>query len=165
MKGLCSSSALALGEHYFYLDFPCIQQIMESCPYTYLKVAESFARALKLDHSSGSLRAPHAFGLPRILQRQLSQCETLVIDSLLWSSDPTFARDVSVMDVVRDIKSISAEGAEPLWPPEVLRPTLPEEVDDYKQEDDTKKKRKKSMKLSGAVPPDHLYVYVRMIVS
>jgi hypothetical protein len=159
MKGLCSSSALALSEKYLDLDFPCIQHITESCPYTYLKVSESFARALKLDKPRGKLRTPYVLGLPRILQQQLSQCEVLVIDSLLWSQDTRYAMDISVMDVVRDIKSIpDRKLTVPAWPPEVLQPNLPEEIDDCKDKAEWANRKAPALKLSGATPPDHLYL-------
>ena len=154
MKGLCSGSALALSEKFLDLDLTCIQQIMESCPYTYLKVSESFARALKLYKTSGpGLQSSHVLGLPRILQRELSQCEVLVIDSLLWSQEPSYSLDLSVMDTIVDIKNVPEKGAGPAWPPDVLQPTLPEEIDDAKND-----KKKTILARTGPRPPDHLYL-------
>jgi hypothetical protein len=159
MKGLCSSSALALSEKYLDLDFPCIQQIMESCPYTYLKISESFARALRMDKPRGKLRTPYVLGLPQILQQQLSRCEVLVIDSLLWSQDTRYSMDITVMDVFRDIKNIpERKFTLPAWPPPVLQPNLPEEIDDCTDKAEPANRKAPVLKLSGATPPDHLFL-------
>jgi len=156
MKGLCSSSALALSEKFLDLDLTCIQQITESCPYTYLKVSESLARALKLysPPPGPAKEAPQVLGLPRILQRQLSQCEVLVIDSLLWSQDPDYSLDLSVMDIVDNIKSMPDKGNGSSWPPDVLEPTLPEEIADTHDG----KAKKPTLVASRQRPPDHLYL-------
>jgi len=153
MKGLCSSSALALSEKFLDLDLPCIQQIMESCPYTYLKVSESFARALKLYHASeAGQQSLQVLGLPRMLQRQLSQCEVMVIDSLLWSQERDYSLDLSVMDIIADIKNTVDTGGRTLWPPDVLEPTLPEEIADCQDS-----RTPEFVRRVGARPPDHLY--------
>lgn len=154
MKGLCSSSALAISDKFLDLDLPCIQQIMESCPYTYLKVSESFARALKLYKLSGQgQQSQHVLGLPRILQKQLSQCEVLVIDSLMWSTVPNYSLDLTVMDIINDIKSMPDKGVGSSWPPQVLEPSLPEEMADAMDNEE-----RKAMVRGCQRPPDHLYL-------
>lgn len=154
LKGLSFSSALAIDAKYLDLDLSCIQQITESCPYTYLKVSEPFARALKLYKTSGpNYQSPTVLGLPRVLQRQLSQCEVLVIDSLLWSQDRDYSMDLVVIDIIADIKSLPNKYAGSSWPPQVLEPTLPEEIADA----GTRSRFKSELSRARLKPPDHVY--------
>ena len=154
LKGLSFSSALAIDEKYLDLDLACIQRITESCPYTYLKVSEPFARALKLYKTSGpNYQSPTVLGLPRMLQRQLSQCEVLVIDSLLWSQERNYSMDLVVIDIISDIKGLPNKGPGSSWPPQVLEPTLPEELADV----GNRSRFKSELSRARPKPPDHVY--------
>ena len=156
LKGLCSSSALAMSDKFLDLDLPCILEIMESCPYTYLKVSESLARALKTYKPTGPIQnSLNIVGLPRILQRHLSQCDVLVMDSLLWESQKSNnSSDSNIVDVINDMKSMPDNGNGPSWPPDVLQPLLPEEVADT----DGRKTDDVSVPSTQSRPADHLYL-------
>ena len=99
-------------------------------PFTYLKVTESFVRAMtvttngKVNSSTKNLLG--AFGaLPRLLQKEVKTSEIFVIESLLWARDhPNSLAEGYIVSAVADLKQ------EKQWPPDCLKPTLPEEIED-----------------------------------
>jgi hypothetical protein len=115
-------------------------ETIESSPYTFLKVCESFYRAI-LQQEDGGIsnnkdedqpaegRSPIVPGLPRILQRHIKRTEIQIIDSVIWVKSSTNsllnASEGSLANTIRMIKSRT--GA---WPPDALEPVLPEEMED-----------------------------------
>jgi hypothetical protein len=114
------------------LQIYSILHITESNPYDCLKVSESFHRALTLETARGKLGSPLIFALPRILQREAKQTEVQILDSLLWARDPKFID--SMPDKIEEFEEKSDKEKESdavcLWPPEILAPTLREEIED-----------------------------------
>jgi hypothetical protein len=114
------------------LQIYSILHITESNPYDCLKVSESFHRALTLETARGKLGSPLIFALPRILQREAKQTEVQILDSLLWARDPKFID--SMPDKIEEFEEKSDKAKESdavcLWPPEILAPTLREEIED-----------------------------------
>jgi hypothetical protein len=118
------------------LQIYSILHITESNPYDCLKVSESFHRALTLETARGKLGSPLIFALPRILQREAKQTEVQILDSLLWARDPKFVD--SMPDKIEEFEEKSDKEKESdavcLWPPEILAPTLREEIEDLGDE-------------------------------
>ena len=110
-----------------------ILHITESNPYDYLKVSESFYRALSRETARGKLGSPLIFALPRILQRDVKQTDVQITDSLLWCSDLKFSDSLPEKIQEFQTNSIrddsSSEDNVCFWPPEVLAPTLREEIE------------------------------------
>jgi Retinoblastoma-associated protein B domain/Retinoblastoma-associated protein A domain len=117
-------------------------QTLESGPYTYLKVSESFIRALTPARGGSSVLfgSPILFGLPRILQRHIEHTEVQVLDSVVWArnlhpsvgmgyvGDPDEEdAELSLFQVIGDLKLTLPKNS--YWPPESLLPTLPEELE------------------------------------
>ena len=99
-------------------------------PFTYLKVTESFVRAMtvttngKVNSSTKHLLGAYG-ALPRLLQKEVKSSEIFVIESLLWARDhPNSLAEGYIVSAVADLKQ------EKQWPPECLKPTLPEEIED-----------------------------------
>ena len=113
------------------LQIYSILHITDSNPYDCLKVSESFLQALTLETARGKLGSPLIFGLPRIMQREMRQTEVQIMDSLLWARDPKFTD--SMPDKIDDFEEKTEEKGKDtvfLWPPQVLAPTLREEIED-----------------------------------
>jgi DNA-directed RNA polymerase subunit F len=107
--------------HQIYTILP----ITGSTPYTYLKVTESFLRALSSDTSDDdktSKQLVDSFGsLPRILQKEIKNSEGYVIESLLWVRDNK--RTLAEGCIVNTIAELKQTG---WWPPDSLKPTAEE---------------------------------------
>lgn len=127
--------------------------MMESTPYSFLRVSESFSRAMQLEHKSNALsfyRVNKSFnraitlagdtlksksmglpGLPAVLLRRLSYCESLLLDCCIWRLDSHFMGDGSVMKGISELQNLSRFAPTLSWPPNILQPTLKEERKDY----------------------------------
>lgn len=125
-----------------------LRDVTESNPYDFLKVCDSFLRSL----SSETIRSLQAFtlgsplpvALPKLMQYDLEQTQSNLLDSLVWSitTTPTSA-NLEVSSLPRHIeefqeKSEAENNEATFWPPEILAPTLREEVLDLsgKSEDE-----------------------------
>jgi len=109
-----------------------IMPMTGSTPYTYLKVAESFLRALTttVPEDAKSKRLNEAYGnLPRILQKEIKASEVYVVESLVWAREHTPAgSDTGIVNSIAELRLAE------LWPPKCLKPSLPEELEDLEDE-------------------------------
>ncbi|CAB9520575.1 Retinoblastoma-associated protein [Seminavis robusta] len=115
---------LRLENHQIYTILP----ITGSTPYSYLKVTESFLRGMTVDDSmDGTSQKPvNGLGsLPRILQMEVKNSEGYVIESLLWIRDNR--RPMAEGCIVNTIAELKQANC---WPPDCLRPSLPEESEE-----------------------------------
>lgn len=109
--------------HHVYSILP----LVGSTPYTYLKVTESFLRALSatVPGNETSKQLMDRFGtLPRILQQEVRDSEVHVLESLLWVRDSSRTMEGCIVNTIAELKQVD------LWPPECLEPTFPEEAED-----------------------------------
>jgi hypothetical protein len=102
-------------------------ETIESSPYTFLKVTEVLRRALVVtaDPSKRKIGSPIVPGLPAILQQHLQKIEVQLVDSVVWGTPSTSKSEGSLALTIKTMKALP--GA---WPPDVLEPTLPEELVD-----------------------------------
>lgn len=131
IKGFGQCPKLTLGARHRQLDIYGVLRVMETTPYTFLKVSECFSRALQLDKFRGKLSTPIRPGLPRIMVIYLQQCEAQILDSLIWSQDETYSMEGCLVDTILEMQLLQRDTGEQAWPPDVLIPSLPEEADDY----------------------------------
>jgi Retinoblastoma-associated protein B domain/Retinoblastoma-associated protein A domain len=110
--------------HQVYTILP----VTGSTPYTFLKVTESFLRALTADTTDDHKKSKQlvdSFGsLPRILQKEIKDSEGYVIESLLWVRDNK--RTMAEGCIVNTIAELKQTGC---WPPDSLKPTAEEAND------------------------------------
>ena len=114
---------------------------VESSPYTFFKVTESFLRALggssqpkqqqspskraRGNHNDIVGRSPIVAGLPHILQRYVQKTfEIQVVDSVIWARSQSSTSDGTIMETIGKLKDRQS------WPPDALDPVLPEEMED-----------------------------------
>jgi len=110
------------------LQIYSILHVTGTTSYEFLKVSETFLRALTTETAAGKLGSTLLFGLPRTLQRNIRREEVNILDSLLWARNGTAE---SLPDKIEDLQEKTAK--QPpicLWPPQVLAPSMPEEKDD-----------------------------------
>ena len=161
LKGFSGSGKLPLSDRHQGLQLYQILQLLESTPYSYLKTSESVARALRFDKGRPRTSLPHTSSLPTVLERHLSLCEIIILDSHIWSRDENLTFEGCVMDAIREIKLLpptSTSGYS--WPPEELQPTLPDEKDDYFEPNRGQKSGKHQKSASTvkiAMDPEHQF--------
>jgi hypothetical protein len=131
LKAVGSYPKLRLGPNYQSCTVYSVLETVESSPYTYLKVAESFYRALvaqqqpKPDDGMGA--SPIIAGLPRVLQRHIKRTEVQIVDSVIWvHSSPLSPSEGTLAKTIRTLKNHPGCA----WPPEALESVLPEEMED-----------------------------------
>lgn len=138
LKAFGETRRLVLTERHRELDIFGAIVAMNSTPYTYLKISESFVRAIRIVQATAKNndKSPKILNsLPVILQRYIGHCKVLVLDSLIWSRDDAMGTEGCVIDVIEDIMATKSEdGTTSSWPPEVLLPTLDEERLDAEQQ-------------------------------
>mgnify|MGYP005847179259 CR=1 FL=1 len=102
-----------------------IMSIAGCSSYSYLKVTESYLRALtnSAEKDGASKQLTETFGaLPRILQKEVKTSEVYVLESLVWvRGNDQAMQDDSIVISIAELKQAEQ------WPPECLEPTLPEE--------------------------------------
>lgn len=106
-----------------------LMQTIESNPYTFLKVTEALRRALLVseDSSKNGSKAPIVPGLPVCLQQHLQSLETQLVDSIVWAEATAAGNSEGSLPLtIQNICNFRA------WPPDVLEPSLPEELVDLK---------------------------------
>jgi len=104
-----------------------ILHVADTTPFQFLKVSETFVRALTTMTASGG-SAP-LLGLPRVLQRHMQQTEINVLDSLLWCRN---GAGESLPDRIEEFMEETLKSTDRirLWPPAVLAPSMPIELAD-----------------------------------
>lgn len=118
------------------LTLTSILLITGSGPYEFLKVSSRFLRSLAVTSvARGKLTSPLIFPLPSLLRNDIEQVEVNIIDSLLWLRNKTLPSGTSFTDRILEYQQTMAiqgpTDARPcLWPPNVLAPTLQEELED-----------------------------------
>eukprot|EP00543_Licmophora_paradoxa_P009458 CAMPEP_0202476076 /NCGR_PEP_ID=MMETSP1360-20130828/93231_1 /ASSEMBLY_ACC=CAM_ASM_000848 /TAXON_ID=515479 /ORGANISM="Licmophora paradoxa, Strain CCMP2313" /LENGTH=864 /DNA_ID=CAMNT_0049103265 /DNA_START=268 /DNA_END=2862 /DNA_ORIENTATION=- len=165
LKAFGETRRLVLTRRHRELDIFGAIIVMDSTPYTYLKVSESFVRALKIVPKqilTGSVtKNAITDGLPTILQKYMGHCEVLVLDSLIWSRDDSIAAEGCVIDVIRDIIVAKTEdGTMSCWPPEVLLPTLEEEKLDANSAGDKFLEQRLQKKIPSPTPEQNFVSYL-----
>jgi hypothetical protein len=130
LKAVGTSRKVILSPKNHELTIYSLLQTIESSPFTYLKVTESFQRALTQPSSRGKLGSPILFGLPRILQSHVKRTEMQVMDSVVWAREPSLGREGSLVKAIDMLQNMSKIGHLSSWPPEALVSTLPEEIED-----------------------------------
>lgn len=129
-KAVANTRHLKVSTSHYDFTIYSLLETLESSPYTYLKVTESFHRALALHESKDQLASPLVTKLPRILQRHIKRTEVQVLDSVIWARESPFAStEGSLIKTIGMLKRLPN-----VWPPESLEPNLPEEMEDI--EDD-----------------------------
>jgi Retinoblastoma-associated protein B domain len=85
----------------------------------------------------GTLGSPLIFPIPALLRYDIERVEINIIDSLLWLRNNCLPSGKSFTDKIlayqkkmADYEHESADAMPCLWPPNVLAPTLPEELED-----------------------------------
>jgi len=64
----------------------------------------------------------------------------------------------SVMDAINEMQLLSPDDKDLAWPPDVLKPTLPEEQDDYGEKKADKERSKRNAKKPGVGNPEYVFV-------
>ena len=157
LKGFSHSGKLRLSDRHQCLELFQILQLLESTPYSYLKASESVALALRFYKFRPSTALPLTLSLPKILERHLSLCEIIILDSHIWSRDENITFEGCVMDAIREIKILSKPQSNTSgisWPPEELQPTLPDEKDDYFEPKKGQKSGKHKSESTQEILPD-----------
>jgi hypothetical protein len=108
-----------------------IMQMTDINPAEYVKISESFVRALTTDTARGHLGSPLIFALPALVRKYMQATELKILDSLIWVRDPKF--EDTFPDQIEELKEKSRKGDVCLWPPQVLAPVLKEELYDLTQ--------------------------------
>jgi len=96
-----------------------VLHVTESNPYAFLKVSETFRRALTSSEIKGRLGSPLVYDLPRALVKEIQRVEMLMIDSLLWTRELQF-RDYTLVELIEEFEERTQKGDVRFWPPEVL---------------------------------------------
>jgi hypothetical protein len=162
LKGFSVSGKLRLEDRHQGLELYHILQMLESTPYSYLKASESVGLALRFDKFRPKTALPFTASLPKILQRHISLCEIIIVDSHIWSRDENLTLEGCVMDAIHEIKLLPKPESDitgVMWPPEGLKPTLPEEKDDYFDPKKGKKapKPKTAPRPKIVIDPEHRF--------
>jgi hypothetical protein len=125
-KAVANTRHLKVSPSHYDFTIYSLLETLESSPYTYLKVTESFHRALALQESKDQLVSPIVTKLPRILQRHIKRTEVQVLDSVIWARESPFSStEGSLIKTIGMLKRLPN-----VWPPESLEPNLPEEMED-----------------------------------
>lgn len=125
-KAVANTRHLKVSPSHYDFTIYSLLETLESSPYTYLKVTESFHRALALQESKDQLASPLVTKLPRILQRHIKRTEVQVLDSVIWAREsPCGSNEGSLIKTIGMLKRLPN-----VWPPESLEPNLPEEIED-----------------------------------
>ncbi|GKY93388.1 hypothetical protein MPSEU_000306400 [Mayamaea pseudoterrestris] len=98
--------------------------IAEISAYDFLKISESFVRALTSSSARGKIGSPLVFALPKILVKDIKRTESVIMDSLLWVRDKKSPE--SMIDMIEDFQEKTDKGSSCLWPPQVLMPAAHE---------------------------------------
>jgi hypothetical protein len=104
LKGFSVSGKLRLEDRHQGLELYHIPQMLESTPYSYLKASESVGLALRFDKFGPKTALPFTASLPKILQRHISLCEIIIVDSQIWSRDENLTLEGCVMDAIPEIE-------------------------------------------------------------
>jgi hypothetical protein len=162
LKGFSVSGKLRLEDRHQGLELYHILQMLESTPYSYLKASEAVGLALRFDKFRPKTALPFTASLPKILQRHISLCEIIIVDSHIWSRDENLTLEGCLMDAIQEIKLLPKPESDVTgvtWPPESLKPTLPEEKDDYFDPNKGKKapKLKTAPRPKVVIDPEHQF--------
>jgi len=114
------------------LKFPSVLNIMEIAAFDFLKVSESFVRAVwslcdsKTSLGASSVKSLH-LGLPLELRQHLQECEETILSKLLWDESSTLVSNKGMsiraaIDSLRHVSDMDKSGNAPIWPPFSLRP-------------------------------------------
>ena len=126
-KGVGKTQKLEMNGVFKETTVSFLLETIESSPYTFLKVTEALRRALVVtaDPSKKKIGSPIVPGLPAILQRHLQKIEVQLVDSVVWGTPSSSKSEGSLALTIKTMKALP--GA---WPPDVLEPSLPEELFD-----------------------------------
>ena len=131
-KAISLSKRLRVSSVMKRISIPSILYLFGCGSYEFLKVSDLFLRSLSLNSvARGKMGSPLLFHLPLLLRTEIELVDTNIIDSLLWLRNNSLSSVTSFTDKILEYqKSMASEKSVCLWPPQVLAPTLPEEVYD-----------------------------------
>jgi hypothetical protein len=155
MKAFGESKDLPLSGSNSGLDVMGVIERMDSAPYTFLRVCESFTKAVQFDDTSSFQSVEGASDsfdravqlgqeklnpqsmilpdLPVMLLRWLNRCEHILLDSCVWER----GGEDSVMNGISELKEAPSNARMMSWPPPVLQATMFEEKEDYPDYDES----------------------------
>jgi hypothetical protein len=133
VRAISQTQKLRPAQYLQVLPIFSVLLIAEINAYEFLKVSETFLRALTSDTARGQIGSPLIFELPRLIVKDLRKIESGVIDTLLWSkTDDKLTQ--TLPDIIDDM--IDKSDSVSLWPPECLFPATYEAPEDWDDSDD-----------------------------